>query len=166
MDVGEIRSLLFLSVQIVHRFGFTPEHFDGESSCKNFLFWFYFYYLNFWYSFTEMKGNFGENPLLNARNCAYCSWFPRWGELLQGEWPWYGKVPPLNMVHHLPAFPHQLSPWWDGSWQAHGEGRSTLRGQTGASAPLETLSLSSLCPLVSATWAKHFSSCSHQRKQG
>lgn len=92
--------------------------------------------------------------------------FPDEGNVLQGEWPWYGKVPPLNMVHHLPAFPHQLSPWWDGSWQAHGEGRSTLRRQTGASAPLENLSLSSLCLLVTATWAKHFCSCSHQRKQG
>lgn len=73
MDIGEIRSLLFLSVQIIHRFCFAPEHFDGESSCKNSLFCFYFYYLNFRYSFTEMKGNFGENPPLNARNCSYCT---------------------------------------------------------------------------------------------
>lgn len=67
--------------------------------------------------------------------------FPDEVNVLEGEWPWSGKMPPLNMVHYLPAFPHQLSPWWDGSWQAHVEGRSTLRRQRGASAPLESLSL-------------------------
>lgn len=141
MDVGEIRSLLFLSVQIIHRFCFTPEHFDGESSCKNSLFCFYFYYLNFLYSFTEMEGTLRRILLWMPGIVPTAVDFPDEVNVLQGEWPWYGKVPPLNMVHHLPAFPHQLSPWWDGSWQAYVEGRSTLRRQRGASAPLETLSL-------------------------
>lgn len=162
MGVGEIR-LLFPSVQIIHRFRFTPEHFYGESSCKNAQYCFHFGIVS-----QKWRETLGRIVLWMPGIVPTTVDFPDEVNVLQGEeWPWYGKVPPLNMVHHLPAFPHQLSLWWDGSWQVHVEGRHTPRRQRGASAPLETLSLFSLCLLVSATWAKHdFCSCSHQRNQG